>query len=399
MKILYIHQYFNTPLEAGGTRSYWMAQKLLEKGHTVTVITSSSQINKKIDIKNINGINVIYLRVPYSQKMNFIRRLQSFFNFMIKSTFYAFKLKNIDLIIATSTPLTVGFPALALNKLKKIPFVFEVRDLWPEVPIQMGGLKSKFLQKLAILFEKKIYKNSEHIIALSPGMKKGILKYELNEKVSVIPNMSKNSEFWPRKKNIQLTEELGLKENSFKVIHFGALGIANGVQTIIESAKLLKENNNIEFVFIGGGATEDKIIKLCKHYRLENVHFLGRFPMMKTSEIVNLCDISVVSFLDLPILYTNSPNKLFDSLSAGKPIIVNSAGWTKELIEKHNCGFYVNPNNPLELVNKINYLIEDKEKFNEMSFNSRKLAKKYDKSILSEKFANIIEQITVNLKN
>jgi glycosyltransferase involved in cell wall biosynthesis len=399
MKILYIHQYFNTPSEAGGTRSYWMAQKLLEKGHTVTIITSSSQINKKIDIKNINGINVIYLRVPYSQKMNFIRRLQSFFNFMIKSTFYAFKLKNIDLIIATSTPLTVGFPALVLNKLKKIPFVFEVRDLWPEVPIQMGGLKSKFLQKLAILFEKKIYKNSEHIIALSPGMKKGILKYELNEKVSVIPNMSKNSEFWPRKKNIQLTEELGLKENSFKVIHFGALGIANGVQTIIESAKLLKDNNNIEFVFIGGGATEDKIIKLCKHYRLENVNFLGRFPMIKTSEIVNLCDISVVSFLDLPILYTNSPNKLFDSLSAGKPIIVNSAGWTKELIEKHNCGFYVNPNNPLELVNKINYLIEDKEKFNEMSFNSRKLAKKYDKSILSEKFANIIEQITVNLKN
>ena len=399
MKILYIHQYFNTPSEAGGTRSYWMAQKLLEKGHTVTIITSSSQINKKIDTKNINGINVIYLRVPYSQKMNFIRRLQSFFNFMIKSTFYAFKLKNIDLIIATSTPLTVGFPALALNKLKKIPFVFEVRDLWPEVPIQMGGLKSKFLQKLAILFEKKIYKNSEHIIALSPGMKKGILKYELNEKVSVIPNMSKNSEFWPRKKNIQLTEELGLKENSFKVIHFGALGIANGVQTIIESAKLLKDNNNIEFVFIGGGATEDKIIKLCKHYRLENVHFLGRFPMMKTSEIVNLCDISVVSFLDLPILYTNSPNKLFDSLSAGKPIIVNSAGWTKELIEKHNCGFYVNPNNPIELVNKINYLIGDKEKFNEMSFNSRKLAKKYDKSILSEKFANIMEQITVNLKN
>ena len=400
MKILYIHQYFNTPSEAGGTRSYWMAQKLLERGHTITIITSSSHIKKKIDRKNINGINVIYMRVPYSQKKNFISRLQSLFNFMIKSTLYAFKLKNIDLIIATSTPLTVGFPALVLNKLKKIPFVFEVRDLWPEVPIQMGGLKSKFLQKLAILFEKKIYQNSEHIIALSPGMKKGVLKYELNEKVSVIPNMSKISEFWPRKKNIELTKELGLKENSFKVIHFGALGKANGVQTIIESAKLLKDNNNIEFVFIGGGATENKIIKLCKDYGIENVHFLGRFPMIKTSEIVNLCDISMVSFLDLPILYTNSPNKLFDSLSAGKPIIVNSAGWTKELIEKHNCGFYVNPNNPLELVNKINYLIEDKEKFNEMSFNSRKLAEqKYDKSILTEKFANIIEQITINFKD
>lgn len=395
MKILYIHQYFNTPSEAGGTRSYWIAQKLLEKGHTVTIITSASQISRRSDIKVVDGIIVVYLRVAYSQKMNIVKRLQSFFDFMVRSTIHAVKLKNIDLVIATSTPLTVGFPALVLNKLRNIPYIFEVRDLWPEVPIQMGGLKSKILQKLAVLFEKMIYKNSEHIVALSPGMKNGILKYELNEKVSVIPNMSKNTEFWPRKKDTDLTQELGLKESSFKVIHFGALGIANGVKTIIESAKVLKDNENIEFVFIGGGATERKMIELCKEYGMENVHFLGRFPMNKTSEIVNLCDISVVSFLDLPILYTNSPNKLFDSLSAGKPIIVNSAGWTKEIIEKHNCGFYVDPNDPLDLVDKINYLIEDRVKLNEMSLNSRELAKQYDKSVLTEEFANIVDQISI----
>jgi glycosyltransferase involved in cell wall biosynthesis len=402
MKILYIHQYFKTPLEPGGTRSYWVAQELIKEGHNVTMLTTSSKIDGKVERKYIDGINVIYLKVPYNQKMTIFKRLISFFSFMFKSSFYSLKEKEVDLVIATSTPLTVGFPALILKKIKGVPYIFEVRDLWPEVPIQMGGLKNKFLQKIAIWFEKIIYYNAKHIITLSPGMEKGVLKYEKQDKVSMIPNMAKIEEFFPRKRNMNLLKSLNLKEDSFKIIHFGALGIANGVQTIIESAKLLKDNNNnnnnnIEFVFIGGGATEDKIIKLCKHYGIENVHFLGRFAMQKTSEIVNFCDVSIVSFLDLPILYTNSPNKLFDSLSAGKPVLVNSAGWTKDLVEKYQCGFYVNPNNPNDLVERVKLLQKDAIKLKMFGDNSRKLAEnKYDKTILCSQFLEVISNLDLN---
>ena len=395
MRLLYIHQYFKTPNEPGGTRSYWIAKKLIDKGNEVTIITSSNKISQNKEIKNIDGIKVIYIKVPYNQKMNVFYRLISFVRFMLKSTYEALKVKNIDLVIATSTPLTIGFPALILKKIKKIPYLFEVRDLWPEVPIQMGALKNKLLVKLAITFEKKIYDNAEHIIALSPGMKDGIIKKNISDsKITVIPNMSKINEFWPREKNTELIKKLGLQVNSFKIIHFGSIGLANGVFTIIETAKLLKNNTEIEIIFIGGGSQETVMKKKCEQYNLKNVFFLGEFPMKTTSEIVNFCDVSIVSFLDLPILYTNSPNKLFDSLSAGKPIIVNSAGWTKELVENNGCGLYVNPNNPSDLVEKIHYLKSNNEILTKMGGESRKLAQnKYDKEILSDKFVEVINSI------
>jgi len=182
--ILYIHQYFNTPSEAGGTRSYWLAKKLVDNGYNVTIYTTSGSIDDNIVIKIVDGIKVVYIKSNYNQIMSISKRIYSFLSFMIKASFYAFREKSIDLVFATSTPLTVGFPALFLKKIKKIPYIFEVRDLWPEVPIQMGGLKNKLLQKLAILFEKTIYKNAKYIIALSPGMYDGVVKHVSSSKVS-----------------------------------------------------------------------------------------------------------------------------------------------------------------------------------------------------------------------
>lgn len=395
--ILYIHQYFKTPKEPGGTRSYWLAQALVKEGYNVTMLTTSNTIKNNVEKTIIDSINVIYLKVAYNQEMSIFKRFFSFSIFMFKSTYYAFLQKNIDLVFATSTPLSVGFPALILKKIKKIPYVFEVRDLWPEVPIQMGAIKNKLIKKLLVWFEKLIYKNAKHVVALSPGMAKGVLKYESALKVSMIPNMSKIDSFWPREKDFDLMKRHGLNTKSFKLIHFGSLGMANGAFNIIESANLLKNNDDFEFIFIGGGSKENELKDLSTKYNLKNVHFLGAFPLDKTSEIVNLCDVSIISFLDLPILSTNSPNKLFDSLSAGKPIIVNSAGWTKDLVEKHSCGFYVNPNHPLELVNKVKELKDNTNMMKSMSDNGRLLAETvYDKSILCNEFLKVINKVLYN---
>ena len=392
MKILYIHQYFKTPSEPGGTRSYWLAKKFIEEGHTVTMLTTSSSGDSKTEYKTIDGINVVYLKVPYHQNMSVFLRLKSFISFMFKSTLLALKEEKVDIVLATSTPLTVGFPALVLKIIRKIPFIFEVRDLWPEVPIQMGGLNNKLLQKLAIKFEKSVYKNANHIVALSPGMADGVLRYVPENKVSIIPNMAKIDLFWPRKRNKQIQIKLGLKSDSFKIIHFGSLGLANGVMSILKVAEKLKNDNYLEFVFIGGGSLEADLKEYCKEKNLRNVHFLGTFSLNETSEIVNLCDVSIVSFQDLPILYTNSPNKLFDSLSAGIPIIVNSAGWTKELVESNECGIYVNPNKPEQLVGAIKLLRENQDLKNSLGINSRILAEtKYDKSILCNKYAKLLK--------
>lgn len=395
MNVLYIHQYFHTPQQPGSTRSYWLARELIENGYEVTMLTTSSKQREKIRIYDADGIRIVSYRSVYAQSMGIKDRLKSFSDFMIESTRYALNHSGeYDFIFATSTPLTVGVPALLAKWFRKKKYIFEIRDLWPEVPIQMGVIKNPLVKGVARWFEKAVYKNAEHVITLSPGMQEGVTKYISKEKTSMIPNMSKKEEFWPREKSFELMTQLGLRKEAFKVIHFGALGIANGADTILETAKLMKDDISVQFILLGGGATEIKLKDICKREDLRNVVFISKTPMKATSEIVNCCDVSLVSFKDLPILYTNSPNKLFDSLSAGKPIIVNSAGWTKEMVEEHRCGYYVNPNNPQELADKIIFLRENGALAEEMGKNSRLLAETvYDKSLLCKQFSSVITNL------
>lgn len=396
MKIIYIHQYFTTPSEPGGTRSYWISKALADKGHKVVMITSTNKFHPEEGVEVIDGIEVHYIKNEYSNYMSKLAKLKSFGKFLIKSTKEAMKEKNVDVVFATSTPLTVGGVALALKRLKKWPYVFEVRDLWPEFPIQIGAIKNKTVQKMLRKFEKRIYDRSNHVVALSPGMKDGVIAAGTpEEKVTMVPNMSKPEEFFPHDPNMAVANEFGIDMSKFNIIHFGSMGRANGLQYIIEAAKVAKERgmSDVEFIFMGDGATLPELENLVKDYDLKNVRFLGNHPMKTVVEVVNLCDASITSFLNLPILQTNSPNKLFDSLSAGKPIIVNSAGWTKDLVEKENCGFFVNPDDPADFIDKIALYKDDKEQLKIWGENARKLSETtFDRSILAKRVAEVIEK-------
>ncbi|MFW6046941.1 MAG: glycosyltransferase family 4 protein [Candidatus Woesearchaeota archaeon] len=396
MKILYLHQYFKTPSQPGGTRSYWIAQELISRGYDVTMIAGSENITQRKEVKLIDGIRVIYLKVPYSNKMGILQRFWSFVRFMLSSTIVALKQRDVDLVIGTSTPLTIGFPVLVLNYFKKIPYLFEVRDLWPEVPIQMGGLKNPLLKKLAIAFEKRIYKKAWHIVALSPGMKDGVVAAGTpSEKVSMIPNMAKIDKFYIRPLNTEIAKKYCINLDVFNVVYFGAFGVANGLDFIINTATKLKELkiNDVNFVLIGKEGRAKKVLQeSVVKFKLNNIQIIPAQPMDELSELINLCDCSIIPFKSLPILSTNSPNKLFDSLSAGKPIIVNSDGWTKDIAEKYNCGFYIDANQPEDLVSLLTSIKADKSKLIEMGKNARKLAEtKYDKTILCKEFADLIE--------
>ncbi|SVB69891.1 uncharacterized protein METZ01_LOCUS222745, partial [marine metagenome] len=190
MKILYLHQYFNTPNMSGGTRSYEFAQRLVSSGHEVHMITSrrDSTSSNKTYIENTDGINVYWIYVPYSNSFGFLRRILAFIKFIVLSSILSLKIKS-DIVFATSTPLTIAIPAIFCSKVKGVPMVFEVRDLWPELPIAVGAIKSGILIRLAKILEETTYFHSKYVIALSPGMKEGIAKtgYPLL-KIKVIPN-------------------------------------------------------------------------------------------------------------------------------------------------------------------------------------------------------------------
>lgn len=367
----------------------------MEKGHDVVVVRSKRTMSSWIEYENFNGIAVISLRVKYSNAMGVRRRFMAFVKFMLLSTFIVLKESKVDLVIASSTPLTIGFPALVLKKIRKIPFIFEVRDLWPEVPIQMGAVKNKSVIAIARWFERTIYKNASRIIALSPGMESGVIETGIDkQKVVMIPNMSNIAMFYEREPNFTLAERLGISPNKFKIIYFGALGRANAIDYIMEAAKILKDKEDIEFLFIGEGAMLPKILEEKNIHNLSNVKYLGFFTLQETSDVVNMCNISIVTFGDLPILGTNSPTKLFDSLAAGKPILVNSSGWTKALVEKHNCGLFVDPTSPRDLAMKIEQLKDSPATLKKLGENGRKLAvAKFDKSVLSDEFYQVIDKV------
>lgn len=404
MHILYIHQYFETPQESASTRSYWFAKKLIEEGHKVTMITGTNDNQREAKKVNIDGINVIYVKNNYNQRFNKVRKVYSFTKFIFQSILQAHKIKNVDLVFATSTPLSVGAIALYLYWFKKLNYVFEVRDLWPEFPIQIGAIKNKIVISILKRFEKLIYKNSSHIISLSPGMKDGVLRAGINKnKVSMIPNMSKPDLFYPRPISAKHKELLNLKEESLNVIHFGAMGIANGLEYLIDTAKYLSDNkqsDKICFYVVGDGATLPLLKEKVKELNLTNVKFPGKYNLYDMAEVVNCCDISFVSFKNLPILYTNSPNKLFDSLSAGKLIIVNSAGWTKDMVEQYDCGYYVDPEHPKVFGDLLMNIDKTTRDFQEKSANSRKISiDVYDKKILCAELVTLLESTYEKISN
>ena len=396
MKIVYVHQYFCTPEEPGGTRSYWFARELVKRGHEVVMVTSTNAAHPKAGRMVIDGIEVEYVKNEYSNYFSPWKKVWSFVKFMRSSIVQAGKEKNVDVVYATSTPLTVGMVALWLKWRKGWKYIFEVRDLWPEFPIQVGAIKNRFVIRALRKLEKKIYDKAEFVVALSPGMRDGVLQAGTpKDKVCVIPNMSKPDEFYPHERLQEIVGRFGLRTDKFNIVHFGSMGVANGLMYIIDTAKLLRDKHidDVNFIFVGDGATLPKLQAEVQQRGLNNVQFLGSHKMSVVSEIVNCCDASITSFLDLPILYTNSPNKLFDSLSAGKPIIVNSAGWTKDLVEKENCGCYVDPHQPQDFVDKIVAMKEDKDLLEIWGKNARRLSLEvFYKAKLSKQMAEIVEK-------
>ena len=352
----------------------------------------SGRSGKMVSHESRDGIDVIRIRNRYDNDMGSARRIVSFLTFMTISTAVSLRQKNVDLIFATSTPLTVGIPALINKLFRRRSYIFEVRDLWPEFPIQMGAVKSTAVIRALRYFERTIYKHATLIIALSPGMKGPIDALGFAEKTIMIPNMAKPKEFFPRPSNKSVLKQFNINPESLKIVYFGALGRANNIPHLVREIQYASEQNlPVQFLIIGEGAMGEQAQKDLSEVSNKKYIFLGNQNMENVSAIVNECQISVTSFLNLPILETNSPNKFFDSLSAGKPSAINVHGWIQDLVEKHECGFYTNPEIRGDLVDKSLALYQDTARYTRYCENSRALAlNEFDRSNLAKKLVDSI---------
>ena len=398
MHVLYIHQHFAIPSGCTGTRSYEFARRWVDAGNRVTVITGHYDIGGLEYLKRpqvIEGIEIRIAGTKYSNKQSFFQRIISFFGFVLFSFFAGLRVKDFDVIYATSTPLTIGIPAMLLKWFKRVPCVFEVRDEWPLIPIEMGVIKNKLLIKLLLFLEKRIYKSSAAIIALSPGMASGVRSVVGPDKqIEIVPNSSDLEVFHPAIDGTIIRKKYGW-EDKFVLMHFGAMGKANGLEFLVEVADKLRENENVHFVVIGDGVTRQPLLDKVKQLGLKNIELLGSIPKTALPQYIAACDVSLVIFADYPILEHNSANKFFDSLSAGKPVLLNYSGWQREIIEQYQAGLGCLQFDIDEFIEKVLHLSSDCQELGSMGNNARLLAEKeFNRDLLSSKVLSILKSIT-----
>jgi glycosyltransferase involved in cell wall biosynthesis len=402
--ILYIHQYFATRKGMTGTRSYEFAKYLVGKGHRVTMITSGLA-NKEFSVPEgqeytqveTEGISVVPIAAGYNDPqvgtgMKGWRRMLKFYRFAMLASRVGRKLSRPDVVFATHTPLPIGLAGISLGRYFGVPFVFEVRDLWPEGLIDLGLLKNP----LAILWlrrmAQKIYTAASQIVTLSPGMKEGIVKAGIPaERVTVIPNACDLDLFRPDLDISYWHQKLGLGGH-FAAIYFGAMGKANGLEYIIEAARILmqRRKHHIAIILLGDGGQRPELEKMAKDYGLTNVIFAGPISRDEVARLVAACQICM-TVIRPSKNNTWSPNKMFDALAAGKPVLVNVPGWLGDIVKNNNCGRSLDPHKPEALADALEELSANPELCREMGRNARSVAEReFDRLKLAARLENIL---------
>lgn len=397
MRILYIHQYFATRKGATGTRSYEFGRRWVESGHQVDILTSSAELTQEsshsqVGSAQVGGMGIHVCRIPYDNTMGAGARILRFFLFAIQATLSGARLPKPDVIYATSTPLTVGFPAVLLSWRFRCPLVFEVRDLWPEAPIQLGWLRPAPLKWLARRLERWIYRNSRRVVTLSPGMAEGVIGtgYEA-ERVAMIPNCSDNDLFDPDFEAEELREREGI--SGFLAIYCGTLGPANRVRDMIEVCRRLQEaGSSITVAILGTGREEELLRRGVREFDLRNLRVEGERSKLQVRDWIAASDLGLVLFDRVPILETNSPNKFFDYCAGGKPTLINIGGWIADLVEGEAIGFAVRDGSPETVAETLIRAEGDTEELKRMGRRARRVAEeRFDRDLLAQRALGILE--------
>ncbi len=408
MHVLYFHQHFSTPSGSTGTRSYEMAQRLIARGHTVTMVCGSGQMASSGLVGEpvngmrrgmVDGIDVIELCLPYSNYDSFLKRAWIFLLYAWRSVKLALRL-DYDLLFATSTPLTAGIPGIVMKLFRKKPFVFEVRDLWPELPREMGVITNPLILKAMDLLEWLSYHSADACIGLSPGIVRGITRRNIPaSRVTMIPNGCDLELFKPAQhKGVE--NVAGIGKGDFVAIFCGAHGIANGLDAVLDAAKVLKERNeqNIKLLFIGDGRLKPHLKERAGKEQLGNCVFCDPVPKRELAKITAAADVGLMILANVPAFYYGtSPNKFFDYIASGLPVLNNYPGWLAEIIVKNDCGIAVPPADPEAFADALVTLRDNPERRSRMGGNARTLAESdFNREKLADQFVDFLEEMQKN---
>jgi glycosyltransferase involved in cell wall biosynthesis len=398
MHVVYLHQYFNTPKMSGGTRSFEVGRRLVAAGHRVDMITSWQEPTRQKGwfMTDECGITVHWLPVRYSNHMSNFSRIIAFCKFAIRAASRARRVRG-DIVFASSTPLTIAIPAVYAARRCRIPMVFEVRDLWPELPIAIGALKNPLLQLAAKALEHFAYVNSAAIIALSPGMAQGICRNGYpKEKVEVVPNAA-DLQLFRRDALLggAFRQRLGIGDDKILVGYLGTLGRINGVSYLVRLAAALKNDARFVFLAVGEGQEREELAALARAEGVLGGSFLmlPKVAKLEVPALLSAVDVATSLFLPIPEMEANSANKFFDALAAGCCVAINYGGWHAQLLQEANAGVRLDVD-PRRAATELQALADEPGRIESAGINARKLAEdKFSRDDLAAKIHAVLATV------
>jgi glycosyltransferase involved in cell wall biosynthesis len=397
MRILYLHQHFTTPQGSGGIRSYEMAQRCVKEGLRVTMVCgkhSDGVSGLMIPFKwgrrsgNVDGIDIIEYNLSYSNNDSFLKRTFLFLLFSFRAVIVSLTHKY-DIIFATTTPLTAGIPGIFARWLRGKRFIFEVRDLWPELPKAMGVIKNPLILIIMEILEWATYKSAHKLIGLSPGICKGIeAKGISSDRILEIPNGCDIELF---SKDIKKWRPVGTHLEDLLFIFSGAHGLANGLNSVLDAVKVLEYRgvNGYKIIMIGNGKQKKELVTRAINEKLDDkIIFLDSIPKESLIGLFRSCDVGLQILANVPAFYFGtSPNKFFDYLAAGLPVLTNYPGWIANLIVENRCGIVCEPDDPEKFADQVVNILKNRFDLVKMGKSSSELANKYfNRTDLSQKW-------------
>lgn len=405
MKILYITQYFLPEICAPSNRAYANVKYFSEKGHKVVILTEMPNHPKGVIFKGYKGkifnrerienFDVLRVWVYANPNKNFITRLLFYMSFMFLGLLYALlNWKNFDVVYISSPPLFVGIVGISLKSVfPKTKFIFEVRDLWPTVAIALGELKNKTFIKFSRKLEYTCYLLSDKIISVTNFFKQEIINKGVHSKKVLVVKNGTDIKNEIQVNTQEVKSKLGLKFD-FVVLYAGNLGLAQGLETVLCSAKKLKNENDIKFFLIGEGPEKKKLKGIAKTLNLNNIKFIDEVSMDEISEYLSIAKCGIVPLKKSKVFSGTVPSKLYDYMACELPILLGVDGEAKSILEKSGGGLSFEPENSDDLAEKILYLKNNPKQLKNMALNGRKFV---EENCNREKQAEVIEKELLEL--
>ena len=401
MHILLIHQAFTTLEEAGGTRHAELAQYLAEHGHQVTVIASpisylsgKSSTRQRWSVKTDPTPNLTIYRcyTYHGLHRSFVHRVISFLGFMLSSFLTSLKVRNVDIVWGTSPPIFQGATAWLVARLKKSRFLFEIRDLWPAFAIAIGVLKNKMLIRASEWLEAFLYHHADQVVINSPGFEEHV-KLRGARHVTLIPNGVDVDIFAVHPDRIVSREKYGL-DNEFVVMYAGAHGLSNDLGVILDAAEILLEDENVRFLLVGDGKEKASLMAHAGQQNLTNVLFLPPQPKQNMPAMLAVADAGLAILKPLDLYKTTYPNKVFDYMAAGKPVILAIDGVIRQVVEAAKCGVFVKPGDASKLAAVIRELASDPARCKAMGASGSDYVRKhFERKDIAGNFQELLDKM------